>query len=96
MGSKHSVIIYTDHEALKPILATGQIEKGRIATWLDRLGEFAVKLVHRPSRDQHIGIADGLSRMPTRLTTSHSAEMTEKLAMLVASPRNPAPVHIPS
>ena len=48
VGSKHPVIVYTDHEALKPIFATGQTEKGRIATWLDRLGEFDIKLVHRP------------------------------------------------
>lgn len=63
-------MIYTDHEALKPIFATGQTEKGRIATWLDRLGEFDMHLFHRPSRDQHIGLADGLSRMPTRSTSA--------------------------
>ena len=61
IGNKYPVIIYTDHEALKPIFATGQTEKGRVATWLDRLGEFDTKVVHRPSRDQHIGLADGLS-----------------------------------
>ena len=32
MRSKHPVMIYTDHEALKPIFATEQTEKGRIAT----------------------------------------------------------------
>ena len=68
MGSRYPVIIYSDHEALESIFATGQTERGRIATWIDRLGEYDYKLVYRPSRDQHIGIADGLSRMPTRLT----------------------------
>ena len=32
VGSKCPVFIYTDHEALKPIFATGQTEKDRIAT----------------------------------------------------------------
>ena len=49
---KHSVVVYKDHKASKPIFVFGQTEKRRIATWLDRLGEFEIKLVHRPSRDQ--------------------------------------------
>ena len=49
---KDLVIVYTEHKALKPIFVFGQTEKRRIATWLDRLGEFDIKLVHRPSRNQ--------------------------------------------
>ena len=81
MGSKYPVMVYTDHEALKPIFATGQTEKGRIATWLDKLGEFDFRVFHRSSRDQHIGVADGLSRMPTRLTTNSLVDLPEKIAM---------------
>lgn len=44
---------------------------------------FDMKLFHRPSRDQHIGIADGLSRIPTLLTSSVSSEFSEMLAMPV-------------
>ena len=83
IGSKYPVIIYSDHEALKPIFATGQTEKGRVATWLDRLGEFDTKVVYRPSRDQHIGLADGLSRLPERMSTKRNPNLVEKLAMPV-------------
>ena len=83
IGNKHPVIIYTDYKALKPIFTTGQTEKGRIATWLNRLGEFNTKLVHRPSRDQHIGVADGLSQMPSRINTTQSLYLADKLAMPV-------------
>lgn len=83
MGSRHPVFIYSDHESLKPIFAKGQTEKPRIATWLDRLGEFDWQLMHRPSRDQHIGIADGLSRMPTRLTETSSREISDRMTMCV-------------
>ena len=83
MGSPHPVIVYSDHEALKSIFATGQTEKNRIANWLDRLGEYDIKLAYRPSRDQHIGIADGLSRMPTRFTTQSNVEDSEMMAMAV-------------
>lgn len=79
MGSKYPVLIYSDHESLKPIFAKGQTEKLRITTELDRLGEFKWKLMHRPSRDQHIGIADGLSRMPTRLMETSDREVSERM-----------------
>ena len=81
IGNKHPVILYSDHEALQKIFNTGQTEKGRISNWLDRLGEYDIKLCYRPSTDQHIAIADGLSRMPTRLTSIPVAEDTERMAM---------------
>ena len=54
-------MVYSDHIALKDIFAKEDSEKTRINGWLDRLGKFNLKLVYRPSTDQHIGIADGLS-----------------------------------
>ena len=81
MGSPYPTMIYSDHQALKSIMSTGQTEVGRISSWLDRLGEYDYKLVYRASRDQHIGIADGLSRMPTRLTSKHSAVDEDRIAM---------------
>ena len=83
VGSPYPVLIYSDHEALKSIFNTGQTEKSIITTFLDRLGEFDWKLSHRPSNDQHIGIADGLSRMPTRLVQHSDVELKERLAMPV-------------
>ena len=81
IGNKHPVLIYSDHDALRSIMSKGQTEKGRISNWMDRLGEYDFKLVYRPSRDQHIGIADGLSRMPTRLTSISKAEDSDRMAM---------------
>lgn len=81
IGSKYPVKIYSDHDALIPILNKGQIEKGRIFNWMDRLGEYDFELVYRSSRDQHIGIADGLSRMPTRLSSIMKAEDQDRMAM---------------
>ena len=50
---------------------------------MDRLGEYYFKLVYRPSRDQHIGIADGLSRMPTRLSSVPRTEDQDRMAMVI-------------
>ena len=83
VGSKYPVMVYTDHEALKALFKTGNTESGRIATWMDRLGEYDLKVFHRPSRDPHIGIADGLSRMPTRLLSSSRQEDSIRPAMKV-------------
>lgn len=88
MGSKYPVLVYSDHIALKSVFSTGHTEKSRISNWLDRLGEYDMLLIHRSSRDQHIGIADGLSRMPTRLSSVSSAEDTDRMAMM-AIPADP-------
>ena len=76
---------------LSPFLPPGQTEKGRIATWLDKLGESDVKVCHRSSRDQHIGLADGLSRMPTKLTEPSATQLTERLAMPVLAQASQTP-----
>ena len=81
IGSPYSVMIFSDHIALRDIFIKGDCKKARINRWLDRLGEFDLKLVYRPSTDQHIGIADGLSRMPTRYLTIVSDRLGEKLSM---------------
>ena len=51
---------------------------------MDRLGEYDLKVFHRPSRDPHIGIADGLSRTPTRLLSGSRKEDSIRPAMIVA------------
>jgi len=81
MGSRHPVMIYTDHEALKGVFLKGETEKGRIANWMDRLEEYDFELHHKSSRDQHMAIADGLSRLPRRLTFVPIAEDSERIAM---------------
>ena len=58
----------------------GRTEKGRISNWRDRSGEHDFKIVYRSSRDQHIGIADGLSQIPTRLTYIGKAEDKDRMA----------------
>ena len=67
--------------ALKDTFIKGDSEKARISGWLDRLGEFDLNLVYRPSTDQHIGIADGLSRMPTRMLTVSKDRLGERISM---------------
>ena len=62
-------------------METGQTEKGRISNWMDRLGEYDFKLYYRSSRDQYIGIVDGLSRMSTRLLTVPRAEDQERITI---------------
>ena len=79
IGSQYPVMIYSDHEALKLIFATGKTEKGCIASWLDFLGYFDYKIM-RSSQDQHIGIADGLNRMPTRSLDDANQDLPNKLA----------------
>jgi transposase InsO family protein len=57
-----SVVIQTDHAALKQLLTTKR-PTGRIARWLYRLSPFNYTIENRPGR-QH-GNADALSRYPT-------------------------------
>ena len=45
IGSLYPVMIDSDHTALRDIFAKGNSEKARINGWLDRLGEFDLKLV---------------------------------------------------
>lgn len=84
IASPHPVILYTDHEALKTLLTCADNDAhGRIAKWQERLGEYDIKLLHRSAKTHFIGIADGLSRLPTRLLNSHVAEDVEGLRLLM-------------
>lgn len=82
INNPYKILIYLDHCALQEIFSKGDSEKARINAWLDRFSEFNIQLVHQPSRDQHIGLADGLSRMPTRLMDEPRVKkLPERLAM---------------
>lgn len=86
IGSRFPTIIYSDHYALSEIFNKGDSTKARINTWLDRLSEFDLKVAHRSSRDQHVGLADGLSRMPTRyLSPPIEEEIPERMPVRVTT-----------
>ena len=68
IASEPPTLVYTDHEALKVLLmGMDNDAHGRIAKWQERLGEYYFRLIHRVSATHFMGIADGLSRLPTRL-----------------------------
>lgn len=64
----------------------GDSTKAQINTWLDRLSEFDLKVAHRSSRDQHVGLADRLSRMPTRYLSSPIEEIPERMPVRTTIP----------
>ncbi|KAF2966539.1 hypothetical protein GQX73_g7005 [Xylaria multiplex] len=66
LPSKYPIIIYTDHEALLVLLRAGKELKGRLARWVTQFSEYDVLIKHRPGKSKLIGIADGLSRLPSR------------------------------
>lgn len=78
IASPFPIFVYTDHEALKTLLTGPDNDAhGRIAKWQERLGEYDIRLLHRPAKTHFMAIADGLSRLPTRLLKSHVAEDVE-------------------
>jgi hypothetical protein len=78
-ASPHPTMVYTDHEALKTLLVgVDNDAHGRIANWQDRLGEYNVQLFHKSSKIHFMGIADGLSRLPTRLLGQHVMEDSDR------------------
>jgi RNase H-like domain found in reverse transcriptase/Integrase zinc binding domain len=81
IGSPYPVKLYTDHQALDSILRKGTEASMRITRWQDRLNEYDFEVHHRPGKSHTIGIADGLSRMPTRYTTIPKAEDSERMAL---------------
>lgn len=78
ISSPYAIFVYTDHEALR-VLLTGLDNDayGRIAKWQERLGKYNYKLFHRSVAVHFMGIADGLSRLPTHLIQNHFAEDSE-------------------
>ena len=84
IASPYPVFVYTDHEALKTLLTGPDNDAhGRIAKWQERLGEYDIRLLHRPAKTHFMAIADGLSRLPTWLLTTHFAEDVEGCRPLV-------------
>jgi RNase H-like domain found in reverse transcriptase/Integrase zinc binding domain len=83
IGSLYPVKLYTDHQALLSILGKGAETSHRISNWQDRLNEYDFEIHHRPGRSHLIGIADGLSRMPTRYNSVPVAEDASRLALPV-------------
>jgi len=84
MASLFSVFVYTDHEPLRTLLIGPDNDAhGRIAQWQERLGEYDIRLLHRPAKTHFMAIADGVSRLPTRLLTWHVAEDAEGCRPLV-------------
>jgi len=78
IASEYPVFVYTDNEALR-VLLTGidNDAHGQIARWKERLGEYNLPLLHRSSMTHFVGIADGLSRLPTRWLNTHFMEDSE-------------------
>ena len=81
IGSKYPIKIYTDHEALPPVLTKGTESYGQIATWQDRLNEYDTEVYHQPCTDPMIGIADGLSCLPKRLATDFIPDDAPRMTM---------------
>ena len=83
MKSKYFILIYTDHETFKPIFVIEQMKKSRIIIWLDRFEEYDIQFRHRSSKDQHIDIADELSRMFIKFTSQSKILDFERTTMFV-------------
>lgn len=63
LPSDFETFLYTDHQNMLSTLSVEGRPSSRIAFWLDTLGGFRIKLVHRPNTDRVIQIADGFSRL---------------------------------
>ena len=76
----YPTFVYTEHEALKVLLPGPDNDAhGRIVKWQERLGEYDFPLLHRAAGTHFMGIADGLSRLPTALMQQAFAEDSEGL-----------------
>ena len=80
ISSPYAIYVDIDHEALG-VLLTGLDNNahGRVAKWQERVGEYNYQLLHRSATAQFLGIANGLSRLPTNLMQRHFAEDSEGL-----------------
>ena len=58
---------------------------GRLARWQERLGEYDLQLFHRSAKTHFMEIADGLSRLPTRLMGVAMVEDGEGLTPVITS-----------
>lgn len=73
LPSQYPTFVYTDHLNMLSTLSVEGNPTGKIASWLDTLGSFNIRIVHRPGSSRVIQIADGLSRL-----TNHLTEKAEK------------------
>ena len=84
--SPHPTFIYTGHEALKTLLVgVDNDAHGRIANWQHRLGKCNLLLRHRSHKVYFMGIADSMSRLPTRLQQNHVMEDSIKPDIMVTA-----------
>lgn len=81
--NNHSVMIYSNHDMLKFIFFIENTDQTRIISWMNKLEEYDLKLAYRSLRDQHIEIADELSKMFTRLTFIIRTHDEKRLMMMM-------------
>ena len=87
LDSPHPVLVYTDHLNLITIMGIEGEPSGQIARWVEYLGMFDIRVVHRPNIDNMMRIADGLSRLrPETLKEIQQQDMT-KPQLIVAAGR---------
>ncbi|RYC63902.1 hypothetical protein CHU98_g2314 [Xylaria longipes] len=86
LTSPYPVLIYCDHLNILKTFSLDNNNRGRIATWLERLGEYDVTMRHRPNDTKIIKIADGLSRLTGSTCTFSEKEDTEKLPFILDCP----------
>ena len=68
VSSPIPVYIYTDHQVLRTLLTRPANDShGKIASWQQRLSEYDMVLLHRKASTHFMGIADGMSRLPSTL-----------------------------
>lgn len=63
LPSRFPTIVYTDHLNMLSTLSIEGKPTGRIASWLDAVATFNLRLVHRPNTARVMQMADGLSRL---------------------------------
>lgn len=102
--SPHPIMLYTDHLNLLQVFSVGADVRGRISTWIERLGEYQFIVHHRPNTTKIIKIADGFSRLTGPACQPATRFDAEKLPFTISavgqvqkrSPGqpNPRPVHV--
>lgn len=101
IASPYSILVYNDHEALKVLLTVIDNDAhGHIAKWQERLGEYNFRLIHRTASTHFMGIADGLSRLPSALMQRAFIEDSDgprpQWAAVIASGQHGINVRVPT
>lgn len=77
VASPFPIYVYTNHQALKTLLVEPKNDShGRIVNWQQRVSEYDMILLHRSATTHFMGIADGMSRLPTALMGRAAVEDT--------------------